>query len=216
MVVTYKEGRRAQRRRLPGHLHLKPQLPARAYQRREARQKRHEAAAPELVLPGLAVFEQLRIEAQTGIDQKDAAVDLTHLHGGHPGPKQGGRGRAGVLRNTVDTAKIIERALGQHTERTAAAQDSAGHRIDSAIAARRNHHAAALCGELHRATADLAHLRGIVDLQKLERPACGFKNLRHDLPLVVGIVVARSRIHDDEQGADARGSFSQLQGNGHA
>jgi hypothetical protein len=76
------------------------------------RHKGHKTAAPEALLPGFTVFQQLRVKADAGIDQKNSPIHPSDLNLQNAGAYQRGGRRLGVLRNCMGATKIIERALG--------------------------------------------------------------------------------------------------------
>src|SRR5690606_37768369 len=65
------------------------------------------AAATVALLVLLAVLQQLRIEAETGIDQKIASVDLTQTDVFQTGVEQVVHRLAGVLGNAMGAAEIV-------------------------------------------------------------------------------------------------------------
>ena len=111
-----------------------------AQQGAEARHQCDPAAAPQLLLVRLPVFEQPGIEPQAAIHEKNMEVHHARLNRLHAGTQQCfGRG-LDVLWNAVRTAEIIERALRQHTIGAAAAQHRLRDRIERAVTAGRDHH----------------------------------------------------------------------------
>ena len=75
---------------------------------------------------GLAILQQLRIEAQAGVDEEHLAVDEPDLHRLRPRLEQRSRRGLRVERDAVLARQVIERALRNHRQRAAMVQRSLG------------------------------------------------------------------------------------------
>src|SRR5690606_4445649 len=87
----------------------------------DGRKHRHQSTPTKAVLKGFTIFQQVRIKTQAGIDEEDLVVDAANLNCGRRPAEQQFKSRVCILRDRMATSKIIERALWQYTESTAAA-----------------------------------------------------------------------------------------------
>ena len=142
----------------------------------------------------------MRVQADAGVNQKNAVVDHANLHRVYAGVEHGTHGIAQVFGNAVRAAEIIEGSLRQHAKGAACLQRLAGHGVDGAVAAGRNQDAAAvagLCGVALRQRFEFGrvfdHLQG--------KNAAGIGQHPFDRFLLqFGGFVAGTGVKEDEQG----------------
>jgi two-component system, chemotaxis family, CheB/CheR fusion protein len=200
-VVAHEQGGGAQRSGLAFGLDVEAELPPVPEQRREAREHRHEAAAPEALLVRLALFENLGVEAHAAVDQEQAAVDHARLHRLDMRPEQRARLGLGVLGYAVGPAEQVEGALRHHAEATPAAVHGARDAIDRAVAPGGDHHAALAPRAVHGLFGAARQVGGVLDQQKVVLAPRLFEHPLHDGAGLEGVVVARARVHHDEERA---------------
>ena len=93
------------------HLDVQLQPTLRSQQRGTGRHERNPAAAAEARLVGLAVLQQLGVDAQAGVDQKQAVVDGGHLHRQRTRVEQHQRCSNRIGGDAVRPCKVVEGAV---------------------------------------------------------------------------------------------------------
>ena len=176
----------------------KPQPTMRAEQCDQGRPERHQPAAAEARLVGLAVLEQFGVQAQTRVDQKDEFVDLTHLYRHRRTTQQGHRGLCHAGRNTMRPGEVVEGAQWQHPHGAPLRMRGLGHRIDRSVAPHRHQRGPARTGRRPRLVRDARKF-----VRSREQQFTGSASLRQRgfdrLARGLGVVVTRRRVDDEKQ-----------------
>ena len=197
---------------LPHHtafVDQQPQLAVPPQQGHTCRAHGHPTAAAKARFVGFAVFQQRRVQAQAGVDQKHMAVHCAHLYRHGHGVYQHLRRLGRFGRNAVGAGHVIKRAQRHHPHRTACGMRRLGHRVDRAVAAHRHHRRA---GGQSSGCRRPRLLRQSVRAHKphIALAARGPQRVFNHHPLGITITAARSGVDDKNQ----RGRRVEGRGNG--
>src|SRR5690606_21143560 len=198
-IVADHDGGRAQAALLAFVLELHLELPVRPREGHQGRPERHIAAAPIALLVGFAVFQQLRIQAEAGIDQEHLPVEQPDLHRLRLGGQQAAGGDLGILGDAVGAPEIVERALRQDAERQAGSQHCLGHRAERAVSAGSDHHPAVVAGTSDGRLRRRGQLAAAVDRHQLVAAAGPVQHSPDDGLDFVGVITAGARVQHAEE-----------------
>ena len=198
-VVAHHQGGRPQAAGLAFVVEHQGQLARRAQQRDQSRPQGDQAAAAVLLFVGLAVFEQLRIQAQAGVDQEQPAVEQADPHRPGLALQETVQGRFRVLGNAVAAAEVIEGALGQDAEGHALAQHDAGHGAERAVAAGGDHHALLLPGAPQRLAGLFGQTGRVLHGHQFVAPSGRIEHAADGVLQRLRVAAPRSGIEDDEE-----------------
>ena len=174
-------------------------LPMATQHRHQGRTECDEAATAVLAFDRFALLEQFGIEAHARVHQKDAVVHQTDLYFARLFGEQYVECRAGLSRDAVGAAEIVEGALWQHAEGASTAERGLRYRVDGAITTGCDHDATDRAGALHRFSSQCLGTIRSVDQQNPDGSTGSLAN-RLDLPADrIGIGATRSGIEHDEQ-----------------
>ncbi|MCY1533881.1 hypothetical protein D9M68_692320 [compost metagenome] len=199
LVVAHHQGRGPQAAGLALVIEQQGQLARRAQQRNQTRPQGHQTAAAILLFVGLAVFEQLRIQAQAGIDQERPAVEQADLNRPGLALQEAMQGRFRVLGDAVTAAEVVERALGQDAERHVLAQHRAGDGVERAVAARGDDDALLVARAPHRGLGRFGQPGRIFHGNQLVAPSGRIEDAADGVLQHLRVAAPRSSIEDDEE-----------------
>jgi hypothetical protein len=142
-VVAHEKGQRLHVAHGCAHLDVQAQATLRAQQGGDAGHEGHPAASAKADLEGLAVLQQLRVDAQAGVHQEQPVIDGRHLHGARGRIQQQAGGFDRIGGDAVRPGKVVEGPVGDDAHRAARCMGGLGHRVQAAIPADRDHRRAA-------------------------------------------------------------------------
>ena len=87
------------------------------------------------LLPPLALAHNRWVDAEAGVVDEDAAVDLGGVHARDAPGEQSARGLFEVEREAEVFGEVVERAEREHAERLVRVDEQGGDRADRAVAA---------------------------------------------------------------------------------
>jgi hypothetical protein len=197
-VVAHEQGQGLHLAHRVGRLDAHPPPSSGAQQRGAARHERHPTAAAEADLVSLSVFQQVRVEAEAGIDQEEALVDARHLDRRRGGVQQLPHGLGRVLRDAVCAREVVERALGDHAHGAARGVGGLCDRVERAIAADGDDRGAQRARTGRRPPCHRGKLGGVAR-QQLSTTPCGAEDLLDQLAPCLRITTACRRVDDELQ-----------------
>jgi hypothetical protein len=115
-----------------------------------------------------AVAHDVGIDAEAGVVQEDAAIDLAHIDLGRHALHRIGHGLVQIERNLQVLGEVVQRPQRQHAQPHRRAGQHRGHRVDGAVAAAGDHRGRAL---RHRLLSARNHLRTALRQRDIGRHA---------------------------------------------
>ena len=198
-VVADKQSRRDDHRTLSIQVDLQ-RHPASPFEHRlDARQHRHPAVTAPLLLGGFPVLQQLRVQAQAGIDQKQAPVDFAHLHRLLSSQHQRSRRCFELLGNAVAATEKIEGSLWNDPQHAASEPGGLGHGVDGPVATDGHQHAAGPGRDRRSLAACLAQRLGRFNRNEFVPTPRLVEHASQLVACLLQVVFARTGVDDDRQ-----------------
>lgn len=195
-VIAHEERQGLHVAQLATGLDVQSQVALRTQQSCTGCHERHPAAATGAGLVGFPVFQQFRIEPETGVDQEHAVVDAGHLNRCRHRTQDDAHRVGRVCGYAVRAGKVVESALWQHTHGAARGVCGLRHGVERAVATDSDHGRTGsdcLCRRLVRHAGQLGGAATQQVTSPSTRPQSGFDHIA----LRLRVAAARYRIDDE-------------------